>query len=302
MIFRNIVGNPPFQDLVNRGKTQHKLWIDFTKKSVEMLPENGGFGWVCPRSFSSPGNVVLGYIKKYKPSMISFLTNDEFSKVGNNVGISMCHFFFTKSVKNTSTRIVTKKETFDFSFDESVIYLPNDFCKTSMSIHNKVMFSTKEKLHIKYDYVNCHNVLLRKLSADKCPISKTKTEIHVHPILHTNRQTWYSSIRQDFAGKKKVMWSRSGETIPFYDDGIHGGTDMCYYILVNSDKEGNNLCNNLNSSLFKYILKSAKWSGFGNEKVFALLPKMDNKQMSDEEIFNLFKLSQDEVNYVKENC
>ena len=302
MIFRNIVGNPPFQDIVNRGKTQHKLWIDFTKKVVNMLPENGALGWVCPRSFSSPGNVVLGYIKKYRPSTISFLTNEEFVKVDNDVAISMCHFFLTKSDKNTPTKIITKNETFNFLFDDTIVYIPNDFCSKSISVHNKVMFSTTNKIKVEHDYVTCHNVLLRKLSADKCTISKTSTIKHVYPILHTNRQIWYSSIRQDFANKKKIMWSRSGETLPFYDDGIHGGTDMCYHVLVESDEQGKNMEHNLRSQLFRYIFKTAKWSGFGNEKVFDLIPFMPNKKLSDEEIYKFFNITNDEVKYVQTIC
>ena len=35
MQFDTIVANPPFQDSENRNKTQHKLWIDFTKKSFD---------------------------------------------------------------------------------------------------------------------------------------------------------------------------------------------------------------------------------------------------------------------------
>lgn len=302
MTFRNIVGNPPFQDIVNRGKTQHKLWIDFTVDSEESLPDGGRLGWVCPRSFSSPGNVVLGYIKKYKPSVISFRTNEEFEKMGNNVGISMCHFFLSKSDKKTQTKIITSDGDFYFTFDDSVVYLPNDFCEMSMSIHHKVMFSPLDKLNVEHDYVTCHNVLLKKIPGTKCPISKTKTKKHIYPILHTNPQTWYSSIRQTFADKKKVLWSRSGTTLPFYDNCEKGGTDMCYFILVDSDEAGRNLAHNLNLHIFRYIFKTAKWSGFGNEKVFALLPKLPNKPLTDEEAFSLFGLTKEEIDYVKTIC
>ena len=49
----------------------------------------------------------------------------------------------------------------------------------------------------------------------------------------------------------------------------------------------------------RYILKTAKWSGFGNEKVFTSLPNLlRNKKLSDKDIFNLFNLTQKEINYV----
>ena len=49
----------------------------------------------------------------------------------------------------------------------------------------------------------------------------------------------------------------------------------------------------------QYILKTAKWSGFGNEKVFTSLPNLPrDKKLSDEDIFNLFDLTEEEISYV----
>ena len=49
----------------------------------------------------------------------------------------------------------------------------------------------------------------------------------------------------------------------------------------------------------QYILKTAKWSGFGNEKVFTSLPNLPrDMKLSDEDIFNLFNLTEEEIQYV----
>jgi hypothetical protein len=160
------------------------------------------------------------------------------------------------------------------------------------------MFAPKSKLAVKHDYVTCHNVLIHRGDT----ISKSKTEEHKFPILHTNKQVWYSRVRQDWAHEKKVMWSRSGYTKPFYDDGVYGGTDMVYYVVVKDEEEGDMLLHNLNSKLFRYILKTAKWSGFGNEKVFSSLPDIPrNKKLTDEEVYKFFSLTQEEIDYVEQN-
>jgi hypothetical protein len=97
------------------------------------------------------------------------------------------------------------------------------------------------------------------------------------------------------------MWSRSGYTKPFYDDGILGGTDMTYYVLVPDRHSGDNLVNNLNTKLMKYILKTAKWSGFGNEKVFRSLPNITtDSKLTDDQMYKLFDISQKEINYIDE--
>ena len=178
-----------------------------------------------------------------------------------------------------------------------MFYLPIDVCEHSLSIHRKVIFNQKENLDVRYDYVNCHNVnILRNTGV----ISKTKSDEFVHPILHTNKQIWYSKARQQWAAKKKVMWSRSGYTKPFYDDGVLGGTDMAYYVPVPTRFCGENLVHNMNSKLIRYILTTAKWSGFGNEKVFRKLPNLPvDRRMTDAEMYLLFGLNGSERNYVE---
>jgi hypothetical protein len=97
------------------------------------------------------------------------------------------------------------------------------------------------------------------------------------------------------------MWSRSGYTKPFYDDGVLGGTDMAYYVLVPSEECGNNLVHNMNSKLIRYILTTAKWSGFGNEKVFCRLPDLPfDRKMTDSEVYLLFGLTDKERMYVED--
>ena len=74
---------------------------------------------------------------------------------------------------------------------------------------------------------------------------------------------------------------------------------MIYYVLVNNANEGLNLLHNLESKLMKYILETAKWSGFGNEKVFKALPNLPrDKELTDDEVYQLFGLTEPEIEYV----
>lgn len=298
-MIKNIVGNPPFQDNTNRGKTQHKIWIDFTKKMLnDILDENGYIGWVTPSSFLSPSNKILQFFKEYDCIFISFDTNQFFKKENNEPGISMAHYVIHKSRNKTITHVIKNTKSFKLKIDENTLYLPNDLNENSCSIHQKVIILQKNFYDLKYDYVTCHNIQL-KTKKINCPISKVETDIHIYPLLHTNPQTWYSSIQQDCFNKKKVMWTRSGETTPFYNDGNLGITDMGYYIEVDSEKNGLILEHNLNLKLFKYIFNTAKWSGFGNEKIFERIPILPNVKMTDTELYDYFKLSYDEVEYLE---
>ena len=94
------------------------------------------------------------------------------------------------------------------------------------------------------------------------------------------------------------MFTRSGYTKPFYDDGTLGTTDLAYFIRVANDEEGENLSNNLNTDIFRYIFKTARWSGFGNDKVFANIPVLPNKKYTNSELYQYFNLSLDEIEYI----
>jgi len=262
MIF---IGNPPFQSREKRGKTQHKIWIDFTKMVYSKMKEGDELLWITPQSWGSPSNKVFKIFKESEIEYINLDTGEYFPKVGS----SFSDFLLSKGSNNTrETRIIKDNKEIKLKIDNSLLYFPNDVNLTSLSIHGKAMFSQKNKLPVCWDYVTCHNILLKRSDT----LSKTKTKKHVYPVFHTNKQVWWSSVQQGFSNQKKVLWTRSGYTKPFYDAGKYGTTDMGYYVLCSSEAEGERVAKVLNSKLFQYIFTTAKWSGFGNEIVFTNLP------------------------------
>lgn len=285
-----IIGNPPFQDKENRGKTQHKIWIDFTKSIYNLMQPNDKLLWLIPQSWGSPSNKILQLLKQNDTKYINFDTGAYFPGVGS----SFSDFFLVKSSYSGSTEIIKNNETFNINFSK-LLYCPIDINKFSLSIHKKIMFDTKDKMKVNFDYVNCHNILLKTSNT----LSKEKTTKHIYPIFHTNKQIWYSSIKQNFSSLPKVLWTRSGYTKPFYDNGKYGITDMGYYILVSGELEGNHISKILNSKVFNYIFTTAKWSGFGNEIVFTNLPNLKSIKNTDfNSICGYFKLTKEEQQYI----
>jgi hypothetical protein len=294
MKFDLIVSNPPFEDSKKRKKTPHKLWIDFTHKEFSLLKEGGELAQISPSSFLSPSSRILPYFTNYWTKNLNLDTSNFF-----NVGSTFADYNIIKtklSIPKPTSVIENSGNKCSLNFSKNTYYLPNDLCSIAVEIHNKVMFNNLKKMKVLFDYVTCHNILLK---VNPSTLSKIQTPIHSHPVFHTNPQIWFSSVKQDFSNKKKVMWTRSGYTLPFYDDGKYGCTDMGYYVLVGSDIEGHNLVNNLNTSLFKYILSTARWSGFGNELIFKNLPELPvNKSLSDSAMFQLFGITQKEQDYI----
>lgn len=295
MKFDVILTNPPFQDSVNRKKTPHKLWIDFTLAVFDrLLSEGGSLVQVSPSSFSSPSNVVLDLMEENQTMTLRFENAHHFPEVAS----TFSDYWIRKRPNNgTPTQVCKSGESFEIQFDRSMSYLPNDLCRLSMSIHRKVMFASSPRLTVEWDYVTAHNIRRREKEPT---LVEHRTDTHIYPVFHTNRSTWWSSIRQDWADELKVMWTRSGYTKPFFDAGVHGGTDMVYFVRVKSEAQGRALAANMSLPLMQYIYKTAKWSGFGNERVFAGLPDLPRERvLSEGELCDYFHLTEEEAEYVE---
>lgn len=296
--FDTIITNPPFQDRTNRGKTRHKLWLDFTRRCVDdLLAEGGHFCQVSPSSFRSPSSPVLDYFRRYRVHWIDLDVNDHFP----DVAVDFATYLIEKTPDTLPppTDVKTTDGYFRVTFDPLLFYVPNVLTKEATSIHRKVIFDHMPKLPVERDYVTCHNVIMKR-QGEESTLSKVQTDRHVFPVFHTNRQTWWSSIKQEFADKPKVIWTRSGYTKPFFDNGTLGVTDMSYFVRVDDEYAGNNLAHNLNTMLLKYIYATAKWSGFGHERVFDALPNLPvDRALTDEEVFEMFALTESERVEVK---
>lgn len=289
--FDVIATNPPFQNREKRKRTPHKIWIEFTVAAFEkwLKPEELLLQ-ISPASFSSPSNKVLPLMRSHKTELLDFNASKWFPKVGS----TFAWYAIRNKKPDGNTVVNSEGNIFSIKLDEKVLWLPTDLSEEGFAVHRKVMWETANKLGVSHDYVSCHNKTLGDT------LSKTKTSYHKNPVFHTNVQTWYTSLRLDWAGTKKVMWTRSGYTKPFYDNGTLGGTDMVYYVPVRTDAEGQHLAHNLNLPLFRYIFSTARWSGFGNEKVFDNLPRVpSDHSYTHEEICNYYKLTLQEANHVK---
>lgn len=292
MRFDVVLSNPPFQDRVGRKRTPHKLWIEFTERAfASQLREGGLLLQVSPASFCSPSSRVLKLMRQYDTQIINFDVSHHFPGVGST--------FAWYAIRNRRaqgvTEVVANGVTSNLTLDEQVLWIPTDLSPEGWAIHRKVMFEPEKKLAVKHDYVTGHNIRLGET------LSRTRTDRHIYPMFHTNRQTWWSSVRQDWAEQPKVMWTRSGYTKPFADHGKLGGTDMVYYVTTSSSDEADALAHNLNLPLFQYIFTTAKWSGFGNELVFEALPDLPkDRKLTQRQVCDLFGIDAKERAHIKE--
>lgn len=302
MRFDLILTNPPFQDTVKRNSTPHKLWIDFTKAVfTRLLAEGGTLCQVSPASFGSPSNVVLDLMRTYQTSRLRFDTDHHFRSAGSNVASTFSDYVITKAPSNNViTQVINASGEFLLKLDLNVWYLPNDLCETSINIHRKVIFETVDKLPVQWDYVTCHNIKRHAHRSKVVTLSEEPGEGFPFPAYHTNNKVWWTAVRPEWATQPKVVWSRSGYMQPIADEGQYCVTDMAYYVLTETYAQAQTLAANMGLEVLQYIYKTAKWSGYGNERVFAALPDLPkDRVMTNNEAYELFDLTEEEVNYVK---
>jgi hypothetical protein len=287
MKFDVVIGNPPYQGTndVSEDRIQpknHNLWTKFINKSFdELVVDNGYVSFVTPDSWMSPSNEVFQLFKSNQLNWVDLECGKYF-----NVGSS----FTAWSAQKTPVTKDTKIGNVSLNI-KNFPYLPRNI-ETSLSIHQKVIGSALPKIDCIGD-ITCHS--------SKPVVSKIETDTHIHPLHHTNAQTRYGSIKSAHQHRIKVMWTLSGNYIPKVDLGVLGFTEVNQAILAKDQTEAENIYSYMNSNLYRYIVTTAKWSGFLNGKVFGLLPKLDHtKNWSNDEIYKLFNLTTDEIEIIEE--
>jgi len=283
-----VVCNPPFDSpnkvSENRKQPQnHNLWTQYVTKSFkEFVKDEGYVCFTTPDSWMSPTNEVYALFNEYN----LLWAKADCKKYFPNVGTSSTAWVAKKSSGDVQTDFGSAKINL-----KEWPYLPRDLEK-SLSVHKKVLSYKVNRLNAVGDN-KCHS--------SKDVVSATQDAVFKYPLQHTNAQQRYGSVKSTYFDEHKVYWTTSGNYIPRIDNGSIGFTEPNQAVIVNSEQEAQAVFSFMNSKLYYYIVTTAKWSGFLNGKVFKLLPDLGREKIwSDEQLFALFDISDQEQKYINE--
>jgi len=266
MKFDLIVGNPPYQDSSNKAKN-NKLWHKFVRKSLTMIDKDGLISMVTP---SSIFNDSVGIGKWFK----ELFQKDWSLKVAKihdqvkffDVGVETCHWTILK-IPN-----------------QSIVEFPRKNNPIVDSIINKIQ-SANYYLDLK----------------DENPIIQKKdTEIGTHEVYYSGKNKT-TTDKPLFNGGLKIVYPFSAS----YSSQFITDQPTCRFnkvLYIENVIQGENILSYTNSDLFKFYAKTyKKTAGFTPVvKNKNLLPKLDDtKRWTDEEIYNYFKLSNEEIQFIK---
>lgn len=272
MKFDVIVGNPPYQ--TGSKAKRWTLWSRFLEKVNTLTTDYVAF--VIPNSWLGP--------------------NDEHNLVFSNLeyaNLNISNYF--KGVGSTFTYIITRCNSENnplietnmgvFEVPRDTKFLPND--ARFISINNKFF---------KGESFNFSRTTEHHTSSK----SKWESVDGEFEIFHSHASTLYSDVppkRYSYESYKAII-TLSGYSNFIVRNNI-GTTQIGAWMEISED-EVESANSVLNSKLYQGILKVNKWSGWNSLNVIKVLPKMElTKVYSDQEIYDHFNLTQEEIDYVE---
>jgi hypothetical protein len=302
--FDIIVGNPPYQQTDENGHSKgggNNLYTKFIYKSYELLNHNGYLLFINPPTYFGIGrsnNKDNMNIRKdiFNNSYILYMNLEECSKYFPNIGSLFIYYLIQKNnFINDKLQIICKYDNkiYNSIIDQYLLnnmdYIPYLLNNISIDICKKIK-DTDNKLNIFHSPDN---------RGDKKHVQKIKKDQFIFPIQATSVQVLYSSKQCKNQYDKKVLMSRSGYLKPFYDNGTLGIGGDCFSILVENEEEANYIIKLLESKLYTFYININKWSGFHHLKVLQDLPYIKINDIHDQNIYNYFNITNDEINFIE---
>lgn len=299
MKFDVVVGNPPYNwsdGDKQRKNNRENLWTRFVAKSFEeWVAKDGYVAMVVPKTWMSPSRdygttiIVQDY---FKPNQVEAINIDECARhfnVGSSFSYFVVHVDGSKSSQPTKVVSNSGKFKMDLTSDTWDMGIP--------TVLEKDIISTLGKFYknaTPFDWLRQYEGQVDELLSQgpvtvfHTAASKGKTFCNVPSYLHKT---------------VKVMVSLSGRYEPFYDD---GNTSPSGFIICLKMKDEETLANAksvLDSKLYRLVVdKLFRYNGFINGNVLKGLPALDLKKLwSDQDIYDYYDLTQDEINAIERN-
>jgi tRNA1(Val) A37 N6-methylase TrmN6 len=185
--FDFIIGNPPYncngikkvptnlnKNKNNDGKT---IWIDFVKKSIQILKDKGNLLIIIPSIWMKPDKAkIYNLLTSYKINKIKCFSNTETNKIfKNQAQTPTCIIYLTKQKTNDNNI-----QLFDKIYNKFVFY--NFKLNEPLPVYGSSIISKIK--HFTYKYGSLQ-IIKTNLPSTKASISKHKTNKHKYINIKT---------------------------------------------------------------------------------------------------------------------
>ena len=285
-----VVANPPYAKLTEDGKRaskNHNLIKDFIRKTLEVLKPGGYLLFITPDNWMSLAdrNTLIKEITRLQIIHLDIHSaKKHFKKVGSS--------FTWYCIQNvgakkdfTVTGIWNKKEYTSIVKSQERSFIPLVYTDKIQSICNKVFNSNFPKFGVETSS-DLHKYTKKDL------ISTENDKDHPYKLIHTPKQTVYSTRPHKFQEGYKVFISTTDKYSTFVDN--CGMTQSIAFIRCETEDDAKRVKSVLDHPLFVFLNNICRWGNFNNVRILQSFPVPENTN----DILGCFKLTQEEINII----
>ena len=286
-----IVANPPYAKLLENGaraSKNHNLIKVFIEKSLSLLKPNGYLLFITPDNWMSYAdrNKLIETLTSLQIIHLDIHTAKKyFKKIGSSFTwyiIQNCYYYTDISVSGT----YKKKEYTDTVKSMKRKYIPLFYNQIIQDILLKTVENPKLPKFKVETSSDLHKYTKAKL------ISASQTDVYIHKLIHTPKQTVYASRPHKFQEGYKVFISTTDKYDTFVDN--CGMTQSIAFIRCKSLEEANRIKDVLQHPVYIFINNICRWGNFNNIRVLQSFPIPEGTDAFD--YFGITRQEQEFIN------
>lgn len=297
--FDLVVANPPYAKLLEDGKRaskNHNLIKDFIQKALSILKPNGYLLFITPDNWMSYAdrNQLIEIITSLQ---IIHLDIHSAKKYFKKIGSSFTWYIIQNcpSYKNINVSGIWKKN----SYQDTVVstkrkYIPLFY---NQNVHNILSKTIDNQTIPKFDIKtssDLHKYTKRNLISDK------QTDVYKYKLIHTPKQTVYSSRPHKYQNGYKVFLSTTDKYNIFIDN--CGMTQSIVFILCDNIEQANKYKQILEHPLYVFINNICRWGNFNNIRILQSFPIPNIEYNGDiKQIYDYFNINSQEIDFINKN-
>jgi len=299
-----IVANPPYAKLMEDGRRaskNHNLIHSFLSISLDLLKPNGYILFISPNNWMSLSdrNVI---VKRMTSLQMIHLNIENAKKWFPKIGSSFTWYI----VQNTNTRndfvvegVWKKIEYKNILPSYTIDFIPLFYTPIVLQILKKTILNDSIPKFIVQTSSDLHKTTKKNL------LSNVQTESYPYRIIHTPKQTIYSSRPHKFQNGIKLFISTTDKYKLFIEENV-GMTQSIAFILYKTWDEAYKYKKILEHPLYVFLNNICRWGNFNNIRILQRFPiphivsqPIESASRNyDDDIYSSFKITSQEQEHI----
>jgi site-specific DNA-methyltransferase (adenine-specific) len=292
MKFDVVIGNPPYQD--SEVGNQKNLWQFFGALGVALTPPKGYMAFVTPQNWFALCLKKYHYLKTIQLLVIKAIVGKEKAQLFPGIGSTFSYYVAQNIYPTTPTKCLQSggKGSVDIDLTDPRVYaLPTTFDPALVSLLEKTTYSQSA---FPIQKVSSHHSQTTQFS--EVPTAAMPYRIY---RVRQDRVVYSSKEFADYEAWKVFIPESQSYRNTWVDCGC-GTTENLFFLVTSSKQEALRAQAILRSPLYVTIASALKYGLANFHYTLKALPALDlTRDWTDEQIYEHFKLTPEEIAYIE---